>query len=74
MLELAAAIGREFDYGLVLRAAGLVENVVLDALDELRAAGSDSSGAIVTTAITFVDTDINYQTNLSTVTRETVSR
>ncbi len=39
VLELAAAVGREFDYGLILRAAGLAENIVLDALDELRVAG-----------------------------------
>ncbi len=39
VLELAAAIGREFDYGLISRATGLAESVLLDALDELRAAG-----------------------------------
>jgi DNA-binding SARP family transcriptional activator/predicted ATPase len=38
-LEVAAVVGREFDYALVQPAAGLAEAVVLDALDELRAAG-----------------------------------
>jgi DNA-binding SARP family transcriptional activator/predicted ATPase len=38
-LEIAAVVGREFDYALVQPAAGLGEAAVLDALDELRAAG-----------------------------------
>jgi DNA-binding SARP family transcriptional activator/tetratricopeptide (TPR) repeat protein len=39
VIYLAAVIGREFDFELVQRAAGLSEDEVLDALDALRAAG-----------------------------------
>jgi len=39
VLDVAVAIGREFDFDLVARAAALSEVAALDALDELRAAG-----------------------------------
>lgn len=39
VLYVVAAIGREFDFGLVARAAGMPEEQVLDALDALRGAG-----------------------------------
>jgi DNA-binding SARP family transcriptional activator len=38
VLDVAVAVGREFDLDVVARAAGLSENAVLDAMDELRAA------------------------------------
>lgn len=38
VLDVAVAVGREFEFAVVARAAGLSENAVLDALDELRAA------------------------------------
>ncbi|MEO7912666.1 MAG: AAA family ATPase, partial [Roseiflexaceae bacterium] len=37
VLDVAVAVGREFDLSVVARASGLSESVVLDALDELRA-------------------------------------
>ncbi|MEP7189822.1 MAG: AAA family ATPase, partial [Roseiflexaceae bacterium] len=37
VLDVAVAIGREFDLAVVARASGLSESAVLDALDELRA-------------------------------------
>lgn len=36
VLDVAVAVGREFDFDVVSRAAGLSESAVLDALDELR--------------------------------------
>jgi DNA-binding SARP family transcriptional activator/predicted ATPase len=39
VLDVAVAIGREFDLPLVTRTAGLSEQAILDALDELRANG-----------------------------------
>jgi DNA-binding SARP family transcriptional activator len=39
VLDAAVAAGREFDFDVVYRAAGLSESAALDALDELRAAG-----------------------------------
>ena len=39
VLDAAVAVGREFEFEIVVRAAGLSENAALDALDELRAAG-----------------------------------
>jgi DNA-binding SARP family transcriptional activator/tetratricopeptide (TPR) repeat protein len=38
LLDAAVAIGREFDFAVAARAAGLAEGEALDALDELRAA------------------------------------
>jgi DNA-binding SARP family transcriptional activator/lipopolysaccharide biosynthesis regulator YciM len=38
VLDVGVAVGREFDFEVVARAAGLSESAVLDALDELRAA------------------------------------
>src|SRR6185436_12160305 len=37
VLDVAVAVGREFDLDIVARASGLSESAVLDALDELRA-------------------------------------
>jgi DNA-binding SARP family transcriptional activator len=39
VLDAAVAVGREFDFEVVARAAALSETAALDALDELRAAG-----------------------------------
>jgi DNA-binding SARP family transcriptional activator len=39
VLDVAVAVGREFELSVVARAAGLSEGAALDALDELRAAG-----------------------------------
>jgi DNA-binding SARP family transcriptional activator len=39
VLDVAVAIGREFELAVAARAAGLVDETLLDALDELRAAG-----------------------------------
>ncbi|HEU5099130.1 MAG TPA: AAA family ATPase, partial [Roseiflexaceae bacterium] len=39
VLDVAVAIGREFDLDVVARASGLAEEAILDALDELRAIG-----------------------------------
>ena len=39
VLDAAVAAGREFDFGIVMQAAGLSESAALDALDELQAAG-----------------------------------
>jgi DNA-binding SARP family transcriptional activator len=36
VLDVAVAVGREFDFDVVVRAAGLSESAALDALDELR--------------------------------------
>jgi DNA-binding SARP family transcriptional activator len=38
VLDVGVAVGREFDFDVVVRAAGLSEGAVLDALDELRQA------------------------------------
>ncbi|MCA1552738.1 MAG: AAA family ATPase, partial [Chloroflexi bacterium] len=47
VLDLGVAAGREFEFDVVARASGLSESAVLDAIDELRAAGviSPSEGA-----------------------------
>ncbi len=39
VLDAGVAVGREFEFAIVARAAALSENAALDALDELRAAG-----------------------------------
>lgn len=44
VLDAAVAQGREFEFEVVARAAGVSENLALDALDELQAAGLVQSG------------------------------